>query len=171
VFSYRPHDVRGYVVAQLVEALRYKPGSIPGGVTGIFQCLIPSDCTVALGSTQPLTEMSTRNSSWGWRRPVRRADKLTTFMCRLSRNSGASTSRNSKGLSRPVAGKLYLIDVAKLNENLRRSSSGVFFFSISLLLFWDIYMLSELPINSFSLLFSIRNYCCKLYSHLTFKII
>jgi hypothetical protein len=29
-------------------------------------------------------------------------------MCRLSRNSGASTSRNPKHLSRPVAGKLYL---------------------------------------------------------------
>jgi hypothetical protein len=27
-------------------------------------------------------------------------------MCRLSRNSGASTSGNPKGLSRPVAGKL-----------------------------------------------------------------
>jgi hypothetical protein len=39
---------------------------------------------------------------------VRRADNLTTFMCRLSRNSGASTSWNPKGLSRPVAGKLYL---------------------------------------------------------------
>jgi hypothetical protein len=42
---------------------------------------------------------------------VRRADNLTTFMCRLSRNSGASTSRNPKGLSRPVAGKLYLYRV------------------------------------------------------------
>jgi hypothetical protein len=31
-----------------------------------------------------------------------------TFMCRLSRNSGASASWNPKGLSRPVAGKLYL---------------------------------------------------------------
>jgi hypothetical protein len=29
-------------------------------------------------------------------------------MCRLSGNSGASTSWNPKGLSRPVAGKLYL---------------------------------------------------------------
>ena len=29
-------------------------------------------------------------------------------MCRLSRNSGASTCWNPKGLSRPVAGKLYL---------------------------------------------------------------
>jgi hypothetical protein len=39
---------------------------------------------------------------------VSRADSLTTFMCRLSRNSGASTSRNPKGLSRPLAGRLYL---------------------------------------------------------------
>jgi hypothetical protein len=39
---------------------------------------------------------------------VPRADNLTTFLCRLSRNSGASTSWNPKGLSRPVAGKLYL---------------------------------------------------------------
>ena len=37
-----------------------------------------------------------------------RADNLTTFMCRLSRNSGASTQWNAKGLSRAVAGKLYL---------------------------------------------------------------
>jgi len=29
-------------------------------------------------------------------------DNLTTFMCRLSRNLGASTSWNSEGLSRPV---------------------------------------------------------------------
>jgi hypothetical protein len=43
------------------------------------------------------------------RRPVRRADNLTTFMCQLSRNSGASTSWNLKGLSRPVMGKLYLL--------------------------------------------------------------
>jgi hypothetical protein len=33
---------------------------------------------------------------------------FTTFMCRLSRNSGVSTSWNPKGISRPVAGKLYL---------------------------------------------------------------
>jgi hypothetical protein len=40
-------------------------GSIPDGVTGIFQWLNPSGRFVALGSTQPLTEMSTRNPSWG----------------------------------------------------------------------------------------------------------
>jgi hypothetical protein len=38
---------------------------------------------------------------------MRRAANLNTFMCRLSRNSGVSASRNPKGLSRPVAGKLY----------------------------------------------------------------
>ena len=40
-------------------------GSIPDGVIGIFHGHNPSDRTVALGSTQPLTEMSTRNISWG----------------------------------------------------------------------------------------------------------
>jgi hypothetical protein len=40
-------------------------GSIPDGVTGIFQSLNPSGRIVALGSTQPLTEMSTRNPSCG----------------------------------------------------------------------------------------------------------
>ena len=39
--------------------------SIPDGVTGIFQRLNPSGRIVALGSTHPLTEMSTRNPSWG----------------------------------------------------------------------------------------------------------
>jgi hypothetical protein len=39
-------------------------GSNPDEVTGIFQWLNPSGRTMALGSTQPLTEMSTRNPSW-----------------------------------------------------------------------------------------------------------
>ena len=40
-------------------------GSIPEGVIAIFYCHNPSDRAVALGSTQPLTEMSTRSISWG----------------------------------------------------------------------------------------------------------
>jgi hypothetical protein len=40
-------------------------GSIPGGVIGILHWHNPSARTVALRSTQPLTEMSTRNTSWG----------------------------------------------------------------------------------------------------------
>jgi len=63
---------------------------------------------MALGLTQPLIEMSARNISWGYRRPVRRADNLTTFMCRLSWNLGTSPSWNPQGLCRPVMGLLYL---------------------------------------------------------------
>ena len=54
----------------------------------------------ALRLTQTLREMSTR-------RPVRRADNLTTFMCRLSWNLVASTCWNPQGLSRPVMELLY----------------------------------------------------------------
>jgi hypothetical protein len=64
---------------------------------------------MALGSTQPLTDIITRIFPGGYRRPVRMADNLTAFMCRLSRNVGASTSWNSQGLSRPVMGLLYLL--------------------------------------------------------------
>jgi hypothetical protein len=40
-------------------------GSILDVVAGIFQWLNPSGRIVVLGSTQSLTEMSTRNPSWG----------------------------------------------------------------------------------------------------------
>jgi hypothetical protein len=40
-------------------------GSIPDDVIGIFQWHNPSGRTMALGSTQPLTEMSTRRIFWG----------------------------------------------------------------------------------------------------------
>jgi hypothetical protein len=54
-------------VAQLVEALvtsRTVAGSIPDGVTGIVHSHNPSGHTMALGLTQQITEMSTRNISW-----------------------------------------------------------------------------------------------------------
>jgi hypothetical protein len=44
---------------------RTVPGSIPGGVTGFFSGISPSDRTMALGSTQPLGKMSTRNIPGG----------------------------------------------------------------------------------------------------------
>ena len=40
-------------------------GSIPDGVIGIFHWHNPSGRTMALGSTQPLTEVSTRDVCWG----------------------------------------------------------------------------------------------------------
>ena len=39
-------------------------GLIPDGVIGIFHCHLAGRA-MALGLTQPLTEMSTRNISWG----------------------------------------------------------------------------------------------------------
>jgi hypothetical protein len=62
---------------------------------------------MALGLTQPLTEISTKNISWGQRRPVRKADNLTNLVCRLSWNLGASTSGNHLGLSRLLMWLLY----------------------------------------------------------------
>ena len=47
-------------MAQLFEVA----GSIPDGITVISHCHNPSVRTMALGSTQPLTEMCTRNISW-----------------------------------------------------------------------------------------------------------
>ena len=56
-------------------------GSIQDCVIGIFHWRNPSDRTMALGSTEPLTETSTRSISWEQRRPVRKADNLTTILC------------------------------------------------------------------------------------------
>ena len=58
----------GTAVAQWLRRCathRKVAGSIPGGVIGIFHGHNPSDRTMVLGSTQPLTEMSTRNIFWG----------------------------------------------------------------------------------------------------------
>jgi hypothetical protein len=44
---------------------RTVPGSIPGGVIGFFSNISPSDRTMALGSTQPLVKMSTRDIPGG----------------------------------------------------------------------------------------------------------
>jgi hypothetical protein len=55
--------------------------SIPDGVMKFFIDLNPSDCTMALGLTQPVIEMSTRSVSWGLMRPVHKADNLTTILC------------------------------------------------------------------------------------------
>jgi hypothetical protein len=48
-------------------------GSIPDEIIGFFNLPNPSSRTVALGSTQPLTEISTRNLYGGKGRPARKA--------------------------------------------------------------------------------------------------
>jgi hypothetical protein len=44
-----------------------------------FNLSNPSSHTMVLGSTQPLTEMSTRKLPGGKKRPARMADKLTAI--------------------------------------------------------------------------------------------
>ena len=55
---------------------------------------------------------------------MRRADNLTTFMCWLSWNLGASVSWNPQGLYRPVQGLLYLKQTDRLWCRLRPLSKG-----------------------------------------------
>ena len=85
-------------------------GSIYDGVMGIFQWYNPSGRIYGPGVD------SASNRNWvpwifpeGWRRPVRRVHNLTTFVCRLSWNLGASTSWKPQGLSRPLMGLLFHI--------------------------------------------------------------
>jgi hypothetical protein len=54
-------------------------GSIPDDVIGFFNGPNPSSRTMALGSTQPLTEMSTGNFPGSKGRPAREADNLTAI--------------------------------------------------------------------------------------------
>jgi hypothetical protein len=54
----------GYAVAQLVEALRYKPGGRGLDSRFFFYLILPA-ALWPWGSTQPKTEMSTEDISWG----------------------------------------------------------------------------------------------------------
>ena len=73
---------------------------------------------MALESTQPLTEMSTRSISWG---EGGRCVRLTTYNhpVPLSRNLGTLTSWNPLGLSRPVMGLLYLYSYTTITTTKR----------------------------------------------------
>jgi hypothetical protein len=70
-------EFTGYAVMQLVEALHYKPEG-----RGFHYRWGHWDISLTLSSTRLLTETSI------YLRPLRRPDKLVTFICRLSRNSG-----------------------------------------------------------------------------------
>jgi hypothetical protein len=54
------------------------PVTVPDEVD-FFNLPNPSSRITALGSTQPLTEMSTRNLRGGKKRPARKADKLAAI--------------------------------------------------------------------------------------------
>ena len=104
-------NISGHAVAKLVEALRYQPD---GRGFDSRWCHWNFSLTQSfwLHYGPGVDSASNRNKYQEYflrqRWPVRRADNLTTFMCRLSWNLGASTSWNPKSLSRPVMGLLYL---------------------------------------------------------------
>jgi hypothetical protein len=54
-------------------------GLIPVQVTGFFNGTNSSSHTMALWSTQPLTEKSARNLPWGKGPPAHKTDNLTTI--------------------------------------------------------------------------------------------
>jgi hypothetical protein len=63
---------------------------------------------MALGPTQPLTKMSTRNLPGGKGRPARKADNFSAI-CDCMQNVGVSTSHNPMGLHGLLQGQLYLL--------------------------------------------------------------
>jgi len=81
LFRYLQPFFRG---STLVNVLCYKSEVrwFPDCIIEIFHWHNPSNPTMALGWTQPQTEMSTRRISWGGeKRPVREADYLTNILC------------------------------------------------------------------------------------------
>jgi hypothetical protein len=72
---------------------------------------------MALGSTQPLTEMCTRNIPRGVKGDLRvRITTLPPFVSRLCReNVGASTSHNPMGLH-GLLGQLFIMKLFLLSE-------------------------------------------------------
>jgi hypothetical protein len=79
---------------------------------------------MALGSTHPLTEMSTKNLPEGIKggRPARKADNLTAI---CPENVGASTSHKPMGPHALLQGQLYLVFCRLFNDAVSNSGHMV----------------------------------------------
>jgi hypothetical protein len=73
--------IRVYMKVEITIKLQQIPALffIYDEVIGFLNWPNPSSRTMALESTQPLTEVSTRNLPGGKRRPARKADNLTAI--------------------------------------------------------------------------------------------
>jgi hypothetical protein len=98
------------LVAPLCVCVQYPPRvykpegrgfAVPDEVIGFFNWSNPSSRTMALRSTQPLTEMSTRNLLGSKGRPARKAD-LTAVYEPVSRKCGSLDVSQPYGPPRPV---------------------------------------------------------------------
>jgi hypothetical protein len=97
---------------------RKAAGSIPM-LLDFFNLPNPSSRTMILGSTQPLTEMSTRNLPGVKRGRRVRLKTLPSSVSRLCReNVGASMSHNLIGLQDLLQGYLTPFPLFKLRKNL-----------------------------------------------------
>jgi len=92
--------------AHLVEALRSKP---KGRGFDFRLCHCNFSFTYFFQFLTEINKYQEYLLRGGQRRPVRKADKLTTFMCRLSWTVRASTFWKPQGMSRPVIGIVWCV--------------------------------------------------------------